>query len=199
MRVVPEAIQKLIAEFSKLPGIGPKTSERFVFYLLKQEKKEVDLLCQFLKDLKERVCFCQRCHAYSSSPTCVICADQKRDQQTICVVAEPRDIIIIEQTNEFHGVYHVLGGVINHLEGIAPHHLKIPELIERVKNEKIKEVIIATNPDMEGDMTANFIAQQLADLHVTVTKIARGLPTGSDLEFADETTLRHALQARRKL
>lgn len=199
MNITPRSIANVIAEFNKLPGIGHKTSERFVFYLLRQSRSELDMFAQRIQDLRKTIRTCAECFTYTEEEYCTICRDTQRNHRLLCVIAEPHDVMTIEKTNEFHGLYHVLGGVINHPEGIGPQQLRIAELITRVEKNNVEEVIIATNPDMEGETTALYIAQQLRDKPVRVTKIARGLPMGADIEFADEVTLGNALLARQKI
>ncbi|OGY87758.1 MAG: recombination protein RecR [Candidatus Kerfeldbacteria bacterium RIFOXYA2_FULL_38_24] len=200
MKVIPPAIYNLIKEFNKLPGIGHKTSERFVFYLLKQPAREIENLAQRLRELKNSVKTCHSCFTYTEKAECEICQDISRDHQIICVVAEPRDVISLEKTAQFNGIYHVLGGLINHPEGIGPEQIRLAELLKRVEKNNIKEIIIATNPTMEGEATALHIAKLLAEKPlIKITKIARGLPIGGDIEFADEVTLGNALQARQKM
>lgn len=192
----PEPIQNLIEEFNKLPGIGPKTSERFIFYLLKQPKKELDNLAEKIRHLKEKITICPTCYNLTDKTPCFICSDKKRDQKIICVVAESPDVAAIEKTDKYNGVYHVLGGVINQIEGVGPDQLKIKELVNRIKKDGIKEVILATNPDIEGESTALYLARLLKQLKIKITRIGRGLPMGSNIEYADEVTLANALAGR---
>lgn len=195
MRELPPPIMRVIREFNRLPGIGSKTSERFVFHLLRRPTEEMEGLAQSLLHLQETIRSCSTCYTYTENETCDICANPVRHNGMICVVAEPRDVGAIEQTGEFNGVYHVLGGLIDHADGIGPDMLRIQELLTRT-NETIEEIILATNPTMEGETTAMYLAQQLKNHNVRVTKIARGLPVGGDIEFADEVTLANSLQAR---
>ncbi|MBI2411456.1 MAG: recombination protein RecR [Candidatus Kerfeldbacteria bacterium] len=197
--MVPPSIQRLIREFNKFPGIGSKTSERFVFHLLKQPRTEIEQLAQTLQDVKVKVHFCKECYTYTEQEVCEICRNPERNRAFLCVVAEPKDVLSIEQTGQFDGRYHVLGGVINHADGIGPEQLRMNELLERVEREHVQEVVIATNPDMEGETTAVYIAKRLEGKPVTVTRIARGLPVGADIEFADEVTLGSAMKARQKI
>lgn len=199
MKVIPRSIQLLIREFNKLPGIGSKTSERFVYHLLRQEKSEIEALANSLLAVKDAIRLCNSCYTFSEEPICSICADNYRRKELICVVAEPKDVFAVEKTGEYNGLYHVLGGVINHADGIGPEMLRINELRTRVQRDAVQEVILATNPDMEGETTALYISQQLKELPVTVTKIARGLPMGGDIEYADEVTLGNALTGRRQM
>ncbi len=199
MSKLPESIQKLIEEFNKLPGIGPKTSERFVFYLLKQSKLELEKFALALSHLKDKIKTCSVCYNFTEKDPCEICGDKKRDQKTICVVAESPDQEAIEKTSEYHGSYHVLGGTINQVEGIGPENLRIQELINRLKKDHLKEIIIALNPDMEGESTALYLVRLLKPYKIKITRLARGLPMGSDLEYADEITLTNALAGRKEI
>lgn len=196
MGKLPKPIQDLIEEFNKLPGIGSKTSERFIFYLLKQPDGELDKLSERIRHLKEKILVCPTCYNFADQSPCSICSDKKRDQKIICVVAESPDVIAIEKTDKYNGLYHVLGGVINQIEGIGPDQIKIKELVDRIKKDGVKEVVLATNPDMEGESTALYLARLLKPLNVKVTRIGRGLPMGSNIEYADEVTLANALAGR---
>lgn len=197
--MLPESIQKLISLFNKLPGIGPKTAERFVFYLLKQSPEERRNLADGILHLKDQLGYCQQCFQITSKNPCPICQDLRRDRSMICVVAENPDLIAIEKTGDFPGLYHVLGGTINHLEGAGPERLTIEPLLVRIKNNGVKEVIIATNPDIEGESTAMYLYKLLKPLNIKITRIGRGLPMGADLEYADEVTLQNAMQSRREM
>lgn len=199
MKSTPPSIQRLIREFNKLPGIGSKTSERFVFHLLRQPKEDIELLVQRLQEIKQAVQLCRECFTFSEQDRCTICADSVRNKKIICVVAEPKDVMAFEKTDQYDGVYHVLGGVINASAGVGPQQLRIEELLRRITDNGVQEIILGTNPDMEGETTALYISQQLKGLPVTVTKIARGLPTGANIEFADESTLGNALTGRQTL
>lgn len=199
MRRFPDAIQRLLDEFAKLPGIGPKSAERFVFYLLKQPHEEADQLADALRQVRNRVKRCSVCFDFAEDDPCQYCADQARDAGTICVVSDSADVLAIEKTGEFRGRYHVLGGVLRPTEGITPDRLRLAELKERVEKNRITEVIIATNPDMEGEATALYIAKLLAPSKVKITRLAKGLPMGSDVEYADEVTLSNALKGRRSV
>lgn len=199
MKALPESIQRLIREFNKLPGIGHKTSERFVYHLLRLPREEIDAMGFALQEVRDKIKRCTICSTYTEDDTCTTCADPARDGALICVVAEPRDVIALEKTGEFLGLYHVLGGVIDHANGVGPAQLRIDELVKRVEKENVQEVIIATNPDMEGETTGLYIAQQLKSSGVKVTRIARGLPIGANIEFADEVTLGNALSGRREM
>lgn len=195
----PEAIKKLIKEFTNLPGIGEKTAERLVFYLLDQSKQSLLNFSQALSNLKEKIVRCSQCQNFSDANLCLICQDKKRNPGVICVVAKPQDVVAIEKTNEYQGVYHVLGGVLNPLEGITPEQLKIKELISRLKKDKIREIILALNPDLEGESTILYLVKLLKPYKIKITRLAKGLPMGSDLEYADEVTLSNALKGRREI
>lgn len=202
MKSIPRSIQQLIRQFNTLPGIGSKTSERFVYFLLRQPKEQIELFAESLLAVKNAIHLCRECYTFTEDELCAICADSNRNRSIICVVAEPKDVFSLDSTGQFDGVYHVLGGVIDHVAGIAPSMLRIQELTERVKNGSVQEVILATNPDMEGEATALYIKQVLQkeiSNDVLVTKIARGLPVGGDIEFADEMTLGSALTGRRNM
>ena len=197
--MLPDSIQKLIAQFNKLPGIGQKTSERFVFYLLKQPRQELENLAQSISHLKDKVIRCRLCFQITEHDPCPICADRRRDKSCICVVSENADLMAIEKSGEYKGQYHVLGGTINHLEGIGPEQLTIQPLLNRIKQNGVQEVIIATNPDIEGESTAIYLYKLLKPLNIKITRIGRGLPMGADLEYADEVTLQNAMQSRREM
>ncbi len=196
MSATPAPVTKLIDEFSRLPGIGPKTASRLTFHLLRAAPEQAFALADALKDLHEKVIFCSRCFNIAEVDPCPICANENRDQVTICVVEDPLDVLAIERTRDYWGIYHVLHGAIAPVEGIGPEDLKIAELIERARKEETKEIILATNPNMEGDATAMYILRQLEGASVAVTRLARGLPVGGDLEYADEDTLSRALAGR---
>lgn len=198
MNILPIPLQNLITEFSKLPGIGPKTASRLSFYLLKSRNEDVDLFAKALGELKRTVTFCSCCFNLTEKNPCPICSDLKRDKSMICVVEEPMDIVAINSSGEFNGLYHVLHGAISPINNIGPENLKINELLNRVKlYPEIKEIILATNPNLEGEATAMFIAKLLKPLGIKITRIARGLPSGGDLEYADEITLSNALKGRK--
>ena len=192
-------IDDLTGELARLPGIGRKTAQRLVFHLLRQPPEQSRKLAESLVSLIERVRTCDRCRNLTESPLCAICADPRRDGQIICVVEEASDIASIERASEFRGVYHVLGGRLSPLDGIGPGDLAIDALMTRVKPEGIREVILATNPSLEGEATALYLQRQLAASAVRVTRIARGLPVGGDLEYADGVTIAQALSARREM
>ena len=190
-------VQTLIDELGRLPGIGPKSAQRIAFHLLKIPADDVARLAHAITDAKARVRFCERCFNVAESALCPICNDDARDSSVVCVVEESRDIVAIERTGEFRGRYHVLLGAMSPLEGIGPEQLKIRELLTRIEPEGITEVIICTNPNTEGEVTAMYLARLLKPLGLTITRIASGLPVGGDLEYADELTLGRALEGRR--
>lgn len=194
----PKSITNLITEFSKLPGIGPRTATRFVFSLLRCPDHDVELLGKAILDLKKETKICKNCFNISEKELCAFCSNQKRDRSVVCIVEEAINIPAIENTKRFNGLYHVLGGVIKPSEGISPDNLNIKELIERIKGNRIKEVIIATNPNTEGETTALYLAKTLKPFNIKITRLARGLSTGSDLEYADEMTISSALAGRRE-
>lgn len=198
--VLPRAIKNLMESFEKLPGIGPKTAARLTFYLLHVPQKQLEEFAQALSSLKKNTVLCSICYNISESDPCPICLDTNRDKSVICVVEQPLDILAIEKAGKYKGVYHVLHGVINPLENIGPDEIYISPLIERVKKGKIKEVILATNPTMEGEATAMYIKNQfkVLNLKFKISRLGQGLPTGGDLEYADEMTLIQALEGRRE-
>ena len=193
------AIQKLLDELERLPGIGPKSAQRIAYWILNEDRVDATRLAQAIIEVKDTVHFCSRCFNYAQDDLCDICASSKRDQNTICVVSEPRDIPPIERTGTFSGVYHVLGGALSPLEGIGPDDLHTAELLARLNNPSVSEVILATNPNIEGETTASYLARLIKPLGVKVSRLASGLPVGGDLEFADEVTLGRAIEARREL
>ena len=192
-------LARLIRELVRLPGIGQKTAQRLAFHLLKAEREEALRLAEAIQAVKEGVTFCRRCRNIAEGELCELCADGRRDPAIVCVVEEPRDIVAVEKTQEFHGLYHVLQGAISPIEGIGPEQLRVKELLARVDAEGIKEVILCTNPNLEGEATAMYLARLLKPLGLTVTRIASGLPVGGDLEYADELTLGRALEGRREV
>lgn len=196
---VSSAIQKLLDELERLPGIGPKSAQRIAYWILNEDRIDATRLARAIIEVKDTVHFCARCFNYAQDDLCDICASPKRDQNTICVVSEPRDIPPIERTGTFSGVYHVLGGALSPLEGIGPDDLHIAELLARLNDPTISEVILATNPNIEGETTASYLARLIKPLGVKVSRLASGLPVGGDLEFADEVTLGRAIEARREL
>ncbi len=203
MNKFPPPLQSLIDHFSRLPGVGPKTALRFIFYLLKQPKIEVENFSAALGVLKNSISTCAICQNFSENNPCAICADSRRDHGTICVVAEHQDLPVIENTGVHNGTYHVLGGVLDPLHGITPDQLKIKELVARIQNAKgaIKEIILALNPDLEGETTMLYLTKLIKSFgkNIKITRLARGLPMGSDLEYADEVTVSDALKGRKEI
>jgi recombination protein RecR len=191
-----ESIEQLAEQFAQLPGIGRKTAHRLALYILKMSHEEVATLAQALINVKEKVRYCTVCSNITEADPCSICSNTKRDRTSICVVEEPNDVLAIEKTNEFRGLYHVLGGALSPLDGIGPDDLKIKELLQRLANANIEEIILALNPNVEGEATTLYLSKLFKPLGIKVTRIARGLPVGSDLEFADEATLTRALEGR---
>ncbi|MCI1935663.1 MAG: recombination mediator RecR [Bifidobacteriaceae bacterium] len=192
------AIQDLIDSFAKLPGIGPKGAQRIAFYLLSADKHEVQHLAETIMTVQEKVKFCEICGNVTESSPCSICLDPRRDASQICVVEEPKDVMAIERTREFHGKYHVLGGAINPMANVGPADLRIKELLGRLGDDEVKEIILALNPNIEGEATTTYLSRLLDPIGVTVTRLASGLPVGSDLEYADEITLGRAFSGRSK-
>jgi len=193
---ISEPLQTAIDEFSKFPGIGKKTAQRLALFLLKKPQEEVKRFIEAVANLKSRLKFCSVCFNITEYETCEVCSSPKRDQSVICVVEEASDILAIERTNEYNGVYHVLSGVLSPLSGIGPESLKINQLLTRLKTQEVKEIILALNPDTEGDATSLYLAKLLQPFNIKVTRIARGLPIGGDLEFADEATIARAVSNR---
>jgi recombination protein RecR len=201
------AVQDLIDELGRLPGIGPKSAQRIAFYLLKLPSDDALRLARAINIVKDRVSWCRRCYNIAESPAggvpgsaeCEICSDPRRDASVLCVVEEPRDVVAVEKTREYHGLYHVLQGAISPIDGVGPDKLRVRELLARLDNEGINEIILCTNPNIEGDATALYLASLLKSLPVKVTRIASGLPVGGDLEYADELTLGRALEGRREV
>jgi recombination protein RecR len=192
-------VQSLVDELGRLPGIGPKSAQRIAFYLLKAAPEDAKRLARAIVEAKERVSWCRRCFNFAEGDLCVYCRDDRRDPALLCVVEEPRDIVAVERTQEYRGLYHVLLGAISPIEGIGPDQLKVKELLARVNDEGVQEVILATNPNIEGEATAMYLARLLKPLGLRVTRIASGLPVGGDLEYADEVTLGRALEGRREV
>ncbi|HET7651721.1 MAG TPA: recombination mediator RecR [Acidimicrobiales bacterium] len=192
-------VQELIDELGRLPGVGPKSAQRLAFHLLKLPKDDALRLARAITEVKDRITFCRTCWNVSEGDECELCADPRRDSHVVCVVEEPRDIVAVEKTQEYRGRYHVLHGAINPIEGIGPDQLKVKELLDRLDPEAITEVILCTNPNIEGEATAMYLARLLKPLGVKVTRIASGLPVGGDLEYADELTLGRALEGRREV
>jgi recombination protein RecR len=199
MAATPDAVTQLVEEFSRLPGIGPKTAARLTYFLLRAPIEQVQALGTAIAQLRERITFCSRCFNITESDPCPICTDARRERSFICVVEEPLDVLAIERTGEYRGLYHVLHGAISPVEGIGPDDLRVRELVDRVRTEQTGEVILATNPSLEGEATAMYIQRQLATYPVRVTRLARGLPVGGDLEYADAITLARALEGRREM
>jgi recombination protein RecR len=195
----PEPVARLIEALQRLPGIGPKTAQRLTFFLLKRPADEVRELSQSLVAVKDRIVYCQTCFNVTEQDPCRICADPARDARLLCVVEEPNDLLAMERTGEYRGRYHVLLGALSPLDGIGPDDLKVRELLGRIENGAVGEVILATNPNVEGEATALYLARLLRPLGVRVTRIARGLPVGGDLEYADQVTLAKALEGRREI
>ncbi len=193
------AIQKLLDELERLPGIGPKSAQRIAYWILNEDRADAVRLADAIVEVKDTVHFCSRCFNYAQSDLCDICSSLKRDTSVVCVVSEPRDIPPIERTGSFSGVYHVLGGALSPLEGVGPDNLHIAELLARLNDPAVTEVILATNPNIEGETTASYLARLIKPLGITVTRLASGLPVGGDLEFADEVTLGRAIESRRVL
>jgi recombination protein RecR len=192
-------VQDLIDELGRLPGIGPKSAQRIAFHLLKLQKDDALRLARAITVVKERVSFCTRCFNVAEGDQCGLCSDPRRDSSVLCVVEEPRDIAAVEKTREYRGRYHVLQGAISPIEGIGPDQLKVKELVARLEPEGVQEVILCTNPNIEGEATAMYLARLLKPLGLRVTRIASGLPVGGDLEYADELTLGRALEGRREV
>ncbi|OGD66862.1 recombination protein RecR [Candidatus Berkelbacteria bacterium RIFCSPHIGHO2_12_FULL_36_9] len=207
--MLPKSIQNLIEQFSKLPGIGPKTAARLTFYMLSKSESDIEQLGNSVSNLKKGLVFCQDCYNISNTSPCEICSDEKREKNKICVVEEPLDIVALNKT-DYNGIYHVLGGVISPIDGIGPDNLRIAQLLNKLQvtsyKLQVQEVILATDPSLEGEATAMYILQQVQNLQksgkinkeIKITRIARGLPVGGDLEYADEVTLKRALEGRRE-
>lgn len=199
MDTIPQPVLRLIDAFSRLPGIGPKSASRLTYYLLRSQSDDTTELAQALTELRERTQFCSVCFNITEENPCPICKSEERDRNVICVVEEPLDVMAIERTREYRGLYHVLHGVISPMDGIGPEDLRIRELIDRVDAGTIKEVILATNPSLEGENTAMYIQRKISKPMIKITRLARGLPMGGDLEYADEVTLARALEGRREM
>ncbi len=199
MSYYSEPLSNLIKELQRLPGIGPKTAQRLAFFIIEGPSSNAEKLARSISLAKTEIRFCKQCFNFASQDLCPICMDTKRDTSLICVVEDAKDIIAIEKTHHYKGLYHVLHGTISPIDGIGPEHLKIAELVERVKNSQLKEIVIATNPNIEGEQTAMYISKLLKEYDVKTTRIASGLPVGGDLEYADEITLGRALDGRREL
>lgn len=193
------ALQRLLDELGRLPGIGPKSAQRIAYYLLEADAEEARRLSNAIMEVKQQVHFCPVCFSYATRDTCDVCADSTRDRSEVCVVSEPRDVQAIERTGMYHGLYHVLGGVISPMDKIGPDQLHVRELLQRLASGEVQEVILATNPDVEGETTATYLARTINPLGVSVSRLASGLPVGGDLEYADEVTLGRAIEARRRV
>ncbi len=196
MLYTSEALEAVIENLSRLPTIGRKTAQRIALWLLKQPRENAVALADAIVAMKDRISYCSVCQNITEADPCPICASAKRDRSLICVVEEPTDVLAIEKTNDFHGLYHVLGGVINPLEGIGPEELKVKELLHRTGSGEVREMILALNPSVEGEMTTLYLAKLLRPLGITVTRIASGVPIGSALEFVDEATIARAIEGR---
>jgi recombination protein RecR len=191
------AIQDLIDELGRLPGIGPKSAQRIAFHIIQSERVDTSRLVEVLRTVKERVKFCTECGNLSEEDLCRICRDPRRENTTICVVEESKDVIAIEKTREFRGKYHVLGGAISPIDGIGPENLRIRELLTRLASTEVQEIIIATDPNLEGEATATYLTRLIKPMGITISRLASGLPVGGDLEYADEVTLGRAFEGRR--
>ena len=192
------AVENLVSQLTRLPGVGTRTAQRLAFHLLRVPKDEAAALADAIADVKERVRFCSECGNLTEEDVCEICRDTRRDQAVVCVVEQPADLISVERTHEYRGLYHVLGGALSPIDGVEPEHLRIGELLQRVERNGIQEVVLATNPNMTGEATAAYLADRLRG-RVRVTRLASGLPVGGDLEYADEVTLGRALAGRREM
>ena len=192
-------VQDLIDEFARLPGVGPKGASRIAFHLLNTDRAEVERLGTLLQEVRDKVRFCSVCFNVASADLCRVCNDTRRDQSVICVVEEPKDVLAVERTREFRGRYHVLGGSINPIDGIGPDDLRIAELLKRLSDGTVGEIILATDPNLEGEATATYLTRLISPMGVKVTRLASGLPVGGDLEYADEITLGRAFEGRRQV
>ncbi len=199
MALYIKSVENLINEFRKLPGIGPKSAKRIVFFLLKLSHDDIVKFSKSLVEMKEKVKVCKSCFSLTEEEICNICKDQSRDRKKICIVEEVSDVMIIEKTGEYRGLYHVLGGLLSPIENIGPGEIRVPKLLERIKTENIEEVIIALNPTVEGESTAMYLKKVLSPSGVKITRLASGLPVGGDLEYADEITIGRAISDRREL
>jgi recombination protein RecR len=197
--LLPDPLARLVEQLQKLPGIGAKGAQRLAFHILKNPRDEAERLCDAIRDVKERVTYCSTCNNITEADPCPFCTSSSRDQRLICVVEEPQNVSVIEKTREFRGVYHVLMGALSPLHGVGPDDLKIKSLLARVANGGVDEIILATNPTVEGESTALYLARLLKPLGVRVTRIAMGIPVGSDLEYADEVTMTRAMEGRREV
>ncbi|UCH35798.1 MAG: recombination protein RecR [Armatimonadota bacterium] len=199
MRYYPKPLARLIEELERLPGIGPKSAQRLAFHILERPEDEARALADAIVEVKQSIRHCSQCFNFTDADPCAICDDERRDRSQICVVAEPRDLLAMENTSEYAGLYHVLHGLISPLDNVGPEQLRIKELVERARADDVREVIIATNPVVEGDATAAYLAGVLKPLGVKVTRIALGLPVGGDLDYADQLTITRALQGRTEM
>lgn len=199
MSITAKPITRVVDELSRLPGIGPKTAQRLTYYLLRAPAEQAEALAEAVLELKRNVVLCESCFNITDRTPCSICSDAERERARICVVEEPLDVVAIERTGQYKGTYHVLHGAISPIEGIGPEELKIRELLGRLQSSEVEEVILATNPNLEGDATAMYLTRLLQPLGLTVTRLARGLPVGGDLEYADEITLSNALAGRSQI
>ncbi len=195
----PPTLAQLLDELERLPGVGPKTAQRLAYYLLEVDEGQARRLAQAIVQVREKLQFCKQCYNFAQGEMCEICSDETRDNSLICVVEEPKDVVALERTREYRGVYHVLHGVISPLDQVGPEQLRIEELLKRLKEREVKEVIVATNPNVEGETTAMYLARLIHPLGVKVTRLASGLPVGGDLDYADEVTLGRALEGRREI
>jgi len=197
--LLPDSLARLVEQLQKLPGIGAKGAQRLAFHILKNPRDEAERLCDAIREVKERVTYCSTCNNITDQDPCVFCTSPARDQRVICVVEEPQNVSVVEKTREFRGVYHVLMGALSPLHGVGPDDLKIKGLLARVGDAGVDEIILATNPTVEGEATALYLARLLKPLGVRVTRIAMGIPVGSDLEYADEVTMTRAMEGRREV
>jgi recombination protein RecR len=197
--LVPASVERLAVELGRLPGVGPKTAQRLAFHCMRAPRDQVEALAGALLDLREHVHPCARCFFIAEEELCAVCSNPRRDPTQICVVEEALDVLAIERSGEFSGLYHVLEGSISPIDGVGPEQLRVAELVERVRGGEVREVVVATDPDVEGEATAYFLSERLAPLGVSVTRLAHGLPAGSDLQYADELTVARAFSGRRAL
>jgi recombination protein RecR len=196
---LPASLQELVEQFKKLPGIGGKSAQRLAFHVLRTPREDADKLCQAIRDVKDRVIYCTTCNNITDSDPCVLCSDTTRDQRVICVVEEPQNVSVVDRTGGFRGLYHVLMGAISPLQGVGPDDLKIKGLLTRIAGGGVEEVILATNPTVEGEATAIYLARLLKPLGLRVTRIATGIPVGSDLDYADDLSVGKAMDGRREV
>src|SRR6478736_2270798 len=196
---LPASLQELVEQLKKLPGVGAKSATRLAFHILRTPREDAERLCQSIRDVKDRVTYCTTCNNITDADPCTLCSDAGRDHRIICVVEEPQNVSVVDRTGGFRGVYHVLMGTISPLQGVGPDDLKIKGLLARIAEGGVEEVILATNPNVEGEATAIYLARLLKPLGVRVTRIAMGVPVGSDLEYADEVTMHKAMEGRREI